>query len=206
MTLLYILIGIIVVPLLLLAIPIHIEYCYDHQVRLKSQMRIIWLFGLVRIRPTPSERSKGTAARFTDSRVKEKRKLHKRSRQKSKLGKALLAVISSEGLLRHLFRLLYELLSDAKIKQLKACVRFGLDDPADTGRLYGSLAPAFSILYAIPRVDFVAVPLFDRTGVETDIQARVRVVPIYYIKAVLLFVFTKESLQAARAVIRVYSS
>ncbi len=206
MTLSYILIGIIAVPLLLLAVPIHIEYSHDTRARQKSKMRIMWLFGLVRIRSIPSGEGKGWGARFAASRVKEKTERHKPPRQKSKSSKVLLAIITSEGLLRHLFKLLYELLSVAKIKELQARVRFGLDDPADTGRLYGLLAPAFSILYAIPRVDFSAIPLFDRTGVETDIQARIRVVPIYYIKAVLLFVFTKESLRAARTAVRAYSS
>lgn len=206
MTLVYILIGIIVIPILLLAIPIHIEYFYNNRVRLKSQMRLVWLFGLVRISSASSRKDKERAARTGGSRVKEKRKFHKSTRQKRKSGKALLAAIASEGFLSCVFRLLYQVLTVAKIKQLQACVRFGLNDPADTGRLYGLLAPAFSILYAIPRVDFVATPVFDRVGVETNIQTRIRVVPIHYIKAVLLFVFTKESLRAARAAIRAYYS
>lgn len=203
MALVYILIGIIVLPIVLLTIPLDIEYTYDSQAKLTSQIRISWLFGLVRIKSNSSIKEQKSAARMASLRVKETSKLRKPAMPKRKSGKILLAVMTSEGLLRRVFRLLYEVLTVAKIKQLQASVKFGLDDPADTGRLYGSLAPAFSILYAIPQVNFVAMPLFDRIGIDANMRTCIRVVPIHYIKAVLLFVFTKEFLRAVRAVIKV---
>ena len=198
--------------MLLLAIPLHIDYFYDNQAGPKSQMRLIWLFGLVRIRLKPSTKKKRSKVEKKGAKViggpqvKEKRTIHQLPGKKRKSGKVLLALITSEGLLRRVLKLLYKILSIAKIKQLQASVRFGLDDPAETGLVYGLLTPAFSLLYAYPRVDFVATPVFDRVGIETNIQTQIRVVPFNYFKAVLLFIFTKESLRAARAAIRVYYS
>ncbi len=203
---LYILIGIIILPLLLLAIPIQIDFVYDSSEQKKSQTRITWLFGLVHIRPNVSREPKEWENVFHEQPKKEKRKKRKKVKSHKNGLKAFIAVMQSKGFIRRIFRLFYEILTVAEISQLKACIFFGLDDPADTGRVYGLLAPSFSCLYAIPRVDFEAIPVFDRVIMAANIQTRIRVVPINYIKSILMFVFSKESLRAARIFVKVYRS
>lgn len=201
----YLLIGIVVVPIALLAIPVHIEYSYNSQAERPSRWRVIWLFGLVRFSPIPPSKTGKSAANTDDQRIKTKLKVRKPGKQKKQL-RVLLAVMTSEGFLRRILRLLYKILTAVKIRQLQARLYFGLDDPADTGRLFGLMVPVISNIYAIPRLDFVATPLFDRVGVEANIYTSIVVVPINYIRPVVTFIFSKETLRAIRAAIRVYRS
>ena len=198
----FVLIGILLLPFVLLAIPIEIEYTYDSKSSLKSTIRIVWLFGFVRFQPSSKKEEQRDKLRHE---ITPKRQTSRKAAKADKKGfKVFLAMLRSEGFIRHIFRLFYAILTITKIKQLRARFLFGLDDPADTGLVYGLLMSGISFLYAVPKVDFVVTPIFDRYVVETNLKMKIRLVPINYLKAVVLFVFSKETFRAAKAAYKVY--
>jgi hypothetical protein len=201
--LLYVPIGIALSALLLLAIPVEIEYTFDSRTRPRSTGRVVWLLGLVRLRPGGRKKQKRRDERRRKAALK-RRGLRKPAGAGKRGPRVLLAAFGSEGFARRVFRLLHAVLAVSEIRRLRARFRIGLDDPADTGLVYGLLAPGLSLLYALPRADFAAIPVFDRSALEADMHVRLRLVPINYLKAVVVFVFSIETLRAARAAYRAY--
>lgn len=160
-----------------------------------SQTKVIWMFGLIRFSvKTPSARP------FVKEPAKKKRKKKTSTseRRSKRSGRIFFAVLRSEGFLGRVLGLLYDVLNVAKIKKLKLHCFFGLNDPADTGKAYGMFSPVFSVFYAIPKLDFDVVPLFDGEAFRSDLEARIRVVPINYVRAVLGFVFSPEMFRAIK--------
>jgi hypothetical protein len=198
----FVLIGLLLLPLLLLAIPVEIECAYDSQSGQKATTRIVWFFGLVRFQPGGKKAAERDTLRDKfASKGKTSRKLAKAGKKHFKV---FIALLGSEGFTRRMSRLLYDILSAAKIKQLRARFLIGLDDPADTGFVYGLLSPGFAFLYAIPQVDFVATPVFDQAVFATNMDMKIRLVPINYLKAGAMFVFSKETFSAALAAFKAY--
>lgn len=187
---------------MLLAVPLEIEFTYNSQSRRKSTTSIVWLFGLVRF-----QLARKREADFWDQVQYEVTPIKRNSRKPAGADnrgvRVFFAVLRSEGFIRRLFRLIYEILTVARINRLRVRLLFGLDDPADTGFIYGLLSPGFSSLYALPQVDFDVTPVFDRSVVETNMEMKIRVVPVNYLKAVVLFVFSRESFRATKAAFRV---
>ena len=202
------LLSVFLIPILLLVVPIDIEFCYDSSGQIESGVHIVWLFGLVRFRSNFSDKrfteKQGETAVFKKRHQTRQKGKDRRTRKKKGGSRVFLAVIRSKGFIRRVFRLLFDVITVAEIRQLRARVYVGLEDPADTGYFFGLLAPSFSILYAIPQVDFVAVPVFDREVIEANIKTDIRIVPISYVVAVLSFVFSKEFFRALRVAHRVY--
>lgn len=199
MTLFYIFSALLLLPLVVLAIPIEIEYRYDSTATQKSVTRIVWLFGLIRFQLGGASDRAIHFDDIPDIPTEQRRTSHPRSGRNKKGLRVFLALLRSEGFIRRALRLLYEILTVARIKELRGQIQFGLDDPADTGRLYGLLAPGLSFLYALPQVEFAATPVFDRNTAEADLQTKIRLVPLNYPKAVLLFLCSPETRRALRA-------
>ncbi len=93
------------------------------------------------------------------------------------------------ALLRGVPRLLADLLACLRIEHLHVDGEFGLDDPADTGRVWGMLAP---LLYAVPPLAGVATvrPRFDGATLSGDAEATLRLVPAALLPPALRFAWT----------------
>ncbi|MHA6261678.1 DUF2953 domain-containing protein [Arenibacterium sp. CAU 1754] len=79
---------------------------------------------------------------------------------------------------RHIPSLLRGLLSQFSLVELRITGAVGLGDPADTGALFGTLAPA---IYGPPpseRISVTVRPLFDRAHLEGELALAIRFVPI----------------------------
>jgi hypothetical protein len=202
-TLLYVLSGIVLSLFALLALPVEIDYTFDSESRPRSAARIVWLLGLVRSRPGSREGKKHRGEARKKAAPKGRR-ARKSSKAREKGFKVFLAAIRSEGFIRRVFKLLHAIFSATEIKRLRARFLLGLDDPADTGLVYGLLAPALSLFHALPRADFAAVPVFDRSALEANMNIRLRLVPINYLKAAVAFIFSMETLRAAMAAYGAY--
>ena len=201
MILLYVLSGIVLSLLALLALPVEIDYTFDSESRPRSAARIVWLLGLVRFRPGSREGKE--RRRKPRKRAAPKGRRPRRSARERGF-RVLLAAIRSEGFVRRVFKLLRAVFSATEIKRLRARFLIGLDDPADTGLVYGLLAPALSLFHALPRADFAAVPVFDRSTLGANMNIRLRLVPINYLKAAVAFIISMETLRAAMAAYRAY--
>ena len=199
MFLVYLLISGFALFVFVLVVPVGINFTYNNQEE-KSRTRITWLFGVVSFdlkenKKTPNKVSKNSVPKIEI--IKPIRNSEKRGSMKP-----FLAVIKSKGFVKRIIRLIREIVAVAEIEHLYCSLGLGLDDPADTGRVYGMLSPAFSFLYACPRVNFSFIPLFDRAALEAEIDAAIRIVPMKFVWAVLRFTFSVENVRAIFAAVK----
>jgi len=180
-----------------LFVPVDIEFTYDNQVQKKANTRVIWLFGLISFNVGIPAKSK-----FKVKTTKVVRYTVKKHKKKSDRLKSVIVVLQSRGFVNRVIQLMCEIIDVAEIERLHWRLGFGLDDPADTGRLYGLLSPAFIFMYACPRIHFSFVPLFGRVALEANINAAFHIVPMKFVWAILRFIFSVESLRAINATIK----
>ena len=181
----------------ILFVPVDIEFTYNNQAHKKAHTKVIWLFGLVRFNVGVADKSKFKV----NATELEQHKAKKREKKSGSL-KSVLVVMKSKGFIKRVIRLMREAITVAEIERFHWHLSFGLDDPADTGRVYGLLSPAFAFMYTCPRIHFSFFPLFDRIALETKICCDFRIVPMKFIWVILRFIFSVESLRAINATIK----
>ncbi len=91
------------------------------------------------------------------------------------------------ALLNAVPRLVVELVAAFHLRSVTANVIFGLGDPADTGRLYGALAPLAFGLSAWPANRIQLQPDFENAVVGGQIDLRLRVRPGALILPIMRF-------------------
>lgn len=195
MILLYLILAVFALLIFILAVPIDIEFSYDNRALKKSRTRIVWLFGLIKFDIK--------AAKESSTRKKTRKAAQRKGKKRKKSAvniNAAFAVIQSKGFVKRVIRLIYEFVTAAELRRLHWRMGFGLDDPADTGRVYGLMSTAFTFSRVCPQVDFAFIPLFDRAAIETEINAALRLRPIKFVWVVLSFIFSVESFRAISAV------
>ena len=84
-------------------------------------------------------------------------------------------------------RLARDILDRIKIERLDLDMRFGLEDPAETGHLFGLLAPAVYGVSGAERVSLHVEPVFDRAVLAGRSEAVVSVVPMRLVAPVVRF-------------------
>lgn len=99
--------------------------------------------------------------------------------------------------LRLLLDLARRLVAATRIEVLRLHARVGLDDPADTGVLCGSLAPLSAWLSARARGAFSFEPEFTRSCLEVDASGRVVIVPARFVLAVAGFLLVPRTWRVA---------
>lgn len=171
----------------LLAVPIDVVFAVQREEKFQGHLTIGWLFGVVRIPLRPA---------------------HRRARpEKAKPGRAdrgprrsvVSVVLRSEGFLARVLRLLGRLATRIYIRRLRLHVRLGLDDPADTGRLWGVVGP---LAWAVPvpaGADVAIEPEFSGAVFRFDGEGAVRIVPIEILATVIAFALSPATWRALRA-------
>ena len=191
--------------LFLLAVPIDVDYNFNSQEDRQSYLAIIWLFGLVKVDATGQQKKQKTARQKQKIKIKPKPKHHrpKRSREKkSRDFKRLLNVLRSEGFIKHLLRFLLNLFRQINIRAFYLAIRFGLDNPADTGQLYGIVAPFAMCIQAMPFTNIYIQPEFSSMAFHRIIKIQVRIVPIRFVWMLILFVLSPNTFRAIKAFIK----
>ncbi len=79
--------------------------------------------------------------------------------------------------------------------------RVGLDDPADTGRLWGIIGPLTSALYR-SRLDVEVSPVFHGPELAFQGAAEVRVVPLQLLGTLLSFGLSPATWRVVRPALR----
>lgn len=191
MLLVWILVGSVAGVLMLAAVPVEVAFRLEsHDGRGEAGGTVRWLFGMARVRLGKGKRrARAARRRFTD-----------RSQQGS--GHAagrLVAVLGTEGFPSRLLRLAHDLLRRIRIRELSLRVRLGLDDPADTGRLWALLGPLAGILAMLPVAHIAVEPQFTSSAFDIDMRSRIRLVPLRLLLTVLIFALSPGTLRALRA-------
>ena len=175
---LYIIAGIILLVILVLSIPVEVVFDLEVPGEAKSRVRVGWLFGLV---------------------WKEMGRGRRKPKRKKKMGlKPFLSLLRTRGLPAKLLRLVGQIVSRVKVRQLDADLRVGLDDPADTGVLCSIMWPTLVSLSSSGPVKVRIEPSFAEPALEASVHGRARLFPIEMVGPLLCFVLSLAGLRAAR--------
>jgi len=185
--------GLLAAVVLLLAIPVRvsIRLVTSEQPRVRWQLR--WLFGLVDVRS-------GTRKARREERPPEEVSSAgaRTSRRRRRGPSAVLAALRTEGLIRRAQQLVLGLLKAVRWEHLSAGIRFGFDDPADTGMWYGALAPVL-VASRARGWPVSCQPVFDDECLEGTCSAAAHLRPISIVRVALRFLVSTEVLRAIRA-------
>lgn len=181
--------------LALLAVPVDVALEANRRERFASRVRVRWLFGLVSL-PTPAGR--GKPGRERKVRKKKKRKPGRRARG----ARRALAVMESPGFARRVVRLGRDLLARVRPRRMALTLRFGADNPADTGRLWGVVGPATALLPVPAGADVTIAPEFAEAAFELDGAFEARIVPAAVLFTLFAFLLAPATLRAAFAAVR----
>jgi hypothetical protein len=195
------LLAALLLVLLLLAVPIDVDYNYNSLEERRSVLLIVWLFGLVKVDATGQEKKQKITRpkRKFKAEQKPKRRRTKRGKEeKIRSLKRAWSVLSSEGFIRHILRFILNLFRQINIRTFHLSIRFGLDDPADTGQLFGVIAPFALCLQAFPFTTIRIQPVFTGVTLHRYFKVQVRIVPIRIIWVLTRFIFSLKTLRAVR--------
>lgn len=99
--------------------------------------------------------------------------------------------------LGQLVKLVRKLLAQTRVRRLNMRARLGLDDPADTGVVYGALAPLFVGLHARWRRSCAFEPEFTRECLEVSASGRLTFVPARYLLVLGAFLLNPRTWRVA---------
>lgn len=193
MLVVWILLALLAGLLALLAVPLELAFSVRrHGGRREGRGSLRWLFGLVRVRlGGPGER-----VRAGPGRPAARRPRARRPRRGGGGARRMLALVQVEGFGSRLLRLARDLFRRIRIQELSLRIRLGLDDPADTGRLWAVVGP----LAMLPGLRRVAIePEFAAETCELDGRGRIRIVPLRLLSVLLRFALSPVTLRAVYA-------
>lgn len=183
-TLVALLLGLVAV----LAVPIDVVFAVQREDRFKGRITIGWLFGAVRIALPPAH-----------ARAKQVKARRSQAQRGSRIGHKVSAVLRSEGFLGRVLRLFRCLATRIRVRRLRLHVRLGLDDPADTGRLWGIVAPLTWAAQVPAGADLAIEPEFTGADFRFDGEGAVRIVPIELLATLIAFALSPVTWRALRA-------
>ena len=177
----------------MLAVPLVLFIEAERTDKLTFRWRLFWLFGLVtarsRNRSAPSALER--AARAADTPKK------RRGRGR----RIAVAVLRTRGLIERVVRLALALLRQVTLERLQLDAMFGLENPADTGFVYGCLSPVL-VLADVRGLNIRCHPMFLESGVRGAFRATIRVRPLLVVGPIVAFLVSPPVFRAARAVWR----
>jgi len=179
----YVLLSILMGVALLLAVPVELEFSFQNGETHCNYVSLNWLSGIVRIPLT------GRADRKPKEQPARKKK--KRGRKRKSLSLA-----RNVGFRRRLFVFVRRVVRAIRIKVLDVQVRIGLDDPADTGRLWGLVGPLSSLLAGIRQASIRIEPDFAAEVFSLHSCGRIRVIPLEVVVHGLCFLLSPQVIRA----------
>lgn len=192
--------SLVLVVVAVLAIPVSLVVDIERTVWLRSRLRVHWLFGLVDVELGRREPRRAPSARPSTKARQPRRSASRSARPRRGRGPAIaLALVRTEGLAGRMLRLLRDLAPRFSFQDVYLRVDFGLDDPADTGRLYGTLAP-FLVAATLSGFDVRCRPDFQDAGLRGSCGGQIRARPISLLRVVVSFLCSPPMLRAIRAV------
>lgn len=156
----------------LLAIPVTILFRLSWPEVRNNDVRLHWGFGLVRVR-LPTEAS-APGPSDPGSRRSEKKRPARSSRGKYNAWGA----IRQAPFRRRVLRFAGDVWAAIHKRDVVLRMRVGLDDPADTGRLWAAIGPVSGALASVNSVAIEVEPEFRDETLELAGRGRIRIVPL----------------------------
>lgn len=169
----------------LLCIPISLAFEIDSERSPRASFQVVWMFGLVTRRLAGGGREQQAGRR-----------------KRRGGGLRLLHLLLIEGLPGQAARLVRDALRTVRLPRLRARVRFGLDDPADTGMLFGWLYPAALGLSRAGMRELALEPEFSQAVIAGAAEGTMTITPIRLVRPVLRFLFSMPAIRAAKGLVR----
>jgi hypothetical protein len=196
--------AVLALTIFLLAVPVNLVYALRKDDVWRGRLFVYWMFGLVRVSVRPGRRK---APRPSKRRRKRREMIVSGAKGAVRRRHDVLAILRTRGLLRALIRLLRDLLRSLRPRRLRVELVIGLEDPADTGRLAGVLAPLRLLLGKRSlgkdsNVSIDVTPDFSGPRLQGYSCASVRFVPLELIAIVIGFLFSVPVFRAVRLMMR----
>jgi hypothetical protein len=179
---------------LLLAVPLVVSFRLQGIEPFEGQVRIRWLFGLVRFRirvPGVRRRRRRGARTEASNDV--------RATRGRRDGRArALAILGQAAFRRRATRLVRDLVRAAHPSEIGVRMRLGLGDPADTGRLWAIVGPLNAAALGLRNAEVRIEPEFLDPALELEIQGRLLLVPLQLLALAVAFALSPSSIRAWR--------
>ncbi len=130
--------AILISTILLLAVPVNLVFALKKTEGWRGRIVVYWLFGLIHMTLRPSGAAKPRRWRHE---LRRRQLVASASRPIAKRRLYISSLLRSEGVTRRATYLVRDLLRSLRPRRFRFRCVVGLDDPADTGRLMGVLAP-----------------------------------------------------------------
>lgn len=186
--------ALLTLVLALLVVPVDLRARIAAEAALSWTVQIRWLFGLIRIeRGSAPRRAAGREAAEPKPAAPEgaappvSAERGAAGGRRRRTARGIPGFVTEPVVWRRAARTLRALLRGLKLRRADAHIRFGLDDPADTGRLYGMLAPAAILLQSMSRARVLVEPDFERAGVAGRAAGELRIVPLRVLAPLVSF-------------------
>jgi hypothetical protein len=185
--------GLLGLVLLVLAVPVDVEFRLEGIEPFTGEVGVRWLFGLVRFRipgprvgkPTPRPEAKPKAAR-----VRARPKARGRHRN-------VLAALRQAAFRRRVYRLVRDLVRAVHLHRLRLLMRLGLGDPADTGRLWAVVGPLNAVAQ-LRNAELRIEPEFMDPVLEFQADGRLLLVPLRLLILAIAFALSPPTIRAWR--------
>ena len=175
---------------LLLALPINLAFRVEGVETFNGQIAIRWMFGLVRFRVRiPGLSKPARAPKAAKVRVKP----DKRSGRPN-----VFALLRQAAFRRRVYRLAADLVCAAHLHRLHLRMRLGLDDPADTGRLWALVGPLNAVAQNLRNADVQIEAEYLDPVFEFQARGRLLLVPLQFLILAIGFALSPASFRAWR--------
>jgi len=186
--------SLILVITLVLCVPLDVVFDLEVYGRPKFRMRLTWLFGLV-----SKELRRGRKKPEEEARLIEAKR--KRRERRITAG-TIFKILRTKGLLRRLKRLVKDVLSCIKVRELRVNFRVGLDNPADTALAVGPIGVATVLLRSSCPHKIEVWPSFDGEAVlEGYSHGELRLWPIQVVVPFVRFAFSLATIRAVKILV-----
>lgn len=186
------LVSLIILFILILCVPLDFVLDINTHRSPKYKFRLLWFFGLV---DTELKRSKG------EFKSKKKTVPEKPKKRRGIRAGTVYQIIRIRGLFTHIFKFLRDIIRSFRIKELKADINVGFDNPADTGLLFGIAAPANYFFSYLP-YDIKFQPSFNNETIfEGYLNGDIRLRPIKLVPHIIRFIFSSQSIRIIKVFI-----
>ncbi len=205
-------VAVLLSVLMLLAIPVTITFSVVRREDFSGRITFGWLFGLLRISPSiPTgagrKRKRRRKARAAAESAEaggpdgpggpEAPSTRTPADGKRALAERLRRVLKTRGFVRGVLRFLHDMARCVRFVSLHVAGRFGLDNPCETGRLWGTFCAFTGFLHGTERVQLRVEPDFDEAVLELDGRGEIRIIPVILFLPFIRFVLAPATLRAA---------
>jgi hypothetical protein len=173
--------SLVALAILLLCIPVKLEFTADFGPVWLFRVNVVWLFGLVHL--SPKRRGK------QDQAIKKERASPGERLQQLR---TILRIVKIKGLTRQFLKLLTSCLKAIRFRQAGVDLNVGLGDPGDTGMLFSIIGPATPFLSQYAPFPVNIRPLLaDDPGITGWSWASLYLQPIRIAGPMLQFLFSR---------------